>query len=65
MRMVFALVFLLSNGEIDSSKETRFYQNKYHCIFMCQELAKPERHWDAVNCVCRLTWVDNSERVIK
>ncbi len=64
MRMVFALIFLLSNGEVDEIK-TRYYVKKHHCVYMCQELSKSSKHYEAVDCVCRLTWVDNSERVIQ
>ena len=64
MRMDFALIFLLSNGEVDEIK-TGYYVPKHHCVYMCQELSKSSKDDEAVDCVCRLTWVDNSERVIQ
>ena len=63
MRMVFALIFFI-NGEVDESK-TRYYVNKHSCVYMCQELARPQRKYETVDCVCKVTWVDNSTRVIK
>jgi len=61
--MVFALLFFV-NGEVEEEK-TLYYLKKQHCLYMCQELARPSSKYEAVDCVCRVMWVDVKNTVVR
>jgi len=64
MRMVFALLFFSANGDVIEERTT-YYFKKSHCVFMCQELSKPARRYEAVDCICKPEWVDVKNTAIK
>jgi len=63
MRMVFALLFFVNNEVVE--EQTQYFYKKQHCLYMCQELARPSRRYEAVDCVCKVMWVDASKTGIK